>query len=41
MGLTKRPVIDDVLERYEAYLASLSAAPDTGASTPPPSLPTP
>ncbi len=24
MGLTKRQVIDDVLERYEAYLASLT-----------------
>ncbi len=35
MGLTKRQVIDDVLERYEAHLAALSAtAPADGGAVP-------
>ena len=31
MGLTRQQVIDDVLERYEAHLASLTASVDPGA----------
>ncbi|MGV8940963.1 MAG: choline BCCT transporter BetT [Lysobacter sp.] len=38
MGLTKQQVIDDVLERYEAYLASLTVLtePDTAPAPPVP-----
>ena len=31
MGLTRQQVIDDVLERYEAHLASLTATTETDA----------
>lgn len=37
MGLTRQQVIDDVLERYEAHLALLTASAETDAA----SLPTP
>ena len=41
MGLTKQQVIDDVLERYEAHLAALTASLQTDAASAPTSMPTP